>query len=77
MTETALLTAALVIFVYALIAKRLSDGIVTGPMVFLAVGLGIDQAGLVNLEHAENVLHILAEVTLVIVLFPDLFQTYL
>ena len=71
MTETALLTAALVIFVYALIAQRLSDGIVTGPMVFLAVGLGIDQADLVNLEHAENVLHILAEVTLVIVLFSD------
>lgn len=71
MTEFALLAAALVIFVYALVAQRLSDGIVTGPMVFLAVGLGVDQAGLVDLGHAESVLHILAEVTLVIVLFAD------
>ena len=71
MAEIALLAVAIVAFVYALIARRLVDGVLTGPMIFLALGLGIDQAGLVDLGSAESTLHVLAELTLVIVLFAD------
>lgn len=71
MTELALLSVALVAFAYALIARRLASGILTGPMIFLGLGLGIDQVGLVDLGHAEEALHVLAELTLVIVLFAD------
>lgn len=71
MNETALLAIAMIAFLFALVARRLSTGIFTGPMIFLALGLGVDQAGLVKLDHAEAILHVLAEVTLVIVLFAD------
>ena len=71
MTNIALLAIAGAAFLYALMARRLSAGILTGPMIFLALGLTVDQAGLVDLGHAEHALHILAELTLVIVLFAD------
>ena len=37
---TALLILAGLTFVYALCARRLAEGVVTPPMVFLAMGLG-------------------------------------
>jgi len=40
-------------------------------MIFLGLGLAIDQFGLVEFDHAEEALHVLAELTLVIVLFAD------
>ncbi len=71
MSETGLLIAAVAIFAYALIAGRLSDWILTAPMVFLGLGWGMAEAGLFHGEGAEKVLHLLAEATLVIVLFSD------
>lgn len=71
MTEFALLAVAVAAFAYSLIARRLANGVLTGPMIFLGLGLAIDQAGLVNLGHAEAALHTLAELTLAIVLFAD------
>lgn len=71
MTEIALLTSGLVVFAFALFARRLADGVVTGPMIFLALGLVLNQVGLVDVGHAEEALHIVAEATLVIVLFSD------
>jgi len=71
MSETGLLIAAVAIFAYALIAGRLSDWIVTAPMVFLGLGWVMTEAGLFRVESAEKVLHLLAEATLVIVLFSD------
>ncbi len=71
MSETGLLVAAVAIFAYALIARRLSDWILTAPMVFLGLGWGMTEAGLFHVESAEKALHLLAEATLVIVLFSD------
>ncbi len=71
MSETGLLIAAVAIFAYALIAGRLSDWILTAPMVFLGLGWGMTEAGLFHVESAEKALHLLAEATLVIVLFSD------
>ncbi len=71
MSEAGLLIAAVAIFAYALIARRLSDWILTAPMVFLGLGWGLTEAGLFHVEGAEKALHLLAEATLVIVLFSD------
>lgn len=71
MSEIALIAVALALFAYCLAARRLSGWIVTGPMLFLSLGVGLDALGLVELEEAEAVLHILAEATLVVVLFSD------
>ncbi|MHA1569160.1 MAG: cation:proton antiporter [Alphaproteobacteria bacterium] len=71
MSETGLLIAAVAIFAYALIARRLSDWILTAPMVFLGLGWGMTEAGLFHVEGTEKALHLLAEATLVIVLFSD------
>ena len=71
MAETALVACALAIFAYALVARKLADGIVTGPMIFLGVGLLLNQSGAIMLGEAEGALHILAEITLVVVLFSD------
>jgi len=71
MIEYALLVIALVGFAYALLAERLSQGVVTPPMV--AIGLGLALAALLGGEggQLEETLHLLAEITLVIVLFSD------
>lgn len=71
MSEAGLLVAAVAIFSYALVARRLSDWILTAPMVFLALGWGMTEAELFHVEGAEEALHLLAEATLVIVLFSD------
>lgn len=66
-----LLIVAVFIAIYALTAKRLSSTIVTAPMIFLALGYLISLMDVVPLEYSENVLHICAEVTLIILLFVD------
>lgn len=71
MGEIALLAVGLTFFAYAVIAGRLAEGIVTGPMIFLGLGLAIHASGLATLSGAQSALHILAEITLVIVLFAD------
>lgn len=71
MTATGLLWIALAIFVHALVARRLSNGILTPPMIFLALGLGAAVMGLGQIEDARHVTHLLAEATLVLVLFAD------
>jgi len=71
MFETALIVSALAVFVYALVAKRVSGWIVTPPLVFMILGFGLYRAGVLHVENARDVLHLLAEATLVIVLFSD------
>ncbi len=68
-----LLTLAIVVFGYALVSHRVDRLAVTGPMVMVAVGLAIGDGGLGWLElglENESV-RLLAEATLVLVLFSD------
>lgn len=58
---------------YALLSKRLEGSIITLPMVFVAFGwvIGGGGTGLVHLDIEHGVIHAIAEITLVLVLFAD------
>lgn len=56
---------------FCLIANRLSGTIVTAPMVFLGLGVVIANAGLLPANATETTLHLVAEITLIILLFLD------
>lgn len=71
MNEAGVLIGSAAVFVYAMLAKRLSGWIVTPPLFFLGLGWALSDAGLIHLEGAELGLHVLAEITLVILLFSD------
>ncbi|MGI9407666.1 MAG: cation:proton antiporter, partial [Hyphomicrobiaceae bacterium] len=64
---------SLAVLVFALVSGKLRDSIITPPMVFSVFGLAIGSAGLglisVDLSHAA--IHLLAEITLILVLFSD------
>lgn len=59
--------------VYALFSKRLSTTVITGPMLFVAVGVLVGSAGFGILDPAthERSISLLLEATLAIVLFSD------
>ncbi len=69
MLHTGRLLNALAIFAYALFARRVSGWVITPPMVFLGFGALLSETGLLHVEDARQLLHTLAEATLVIVLF--------
>lgn len=71
MSDVFLLIVALAALGFALLARPIARSIVTGPMVFLALGFAIDRTGGVAIVEAEHILHVLAEITLVLVLFSD------
>ena len=71
MHEVALLVAGVAVFAYALLARRMSRWIVTAPMLFLALGWALSTGGIVHIGEAGEGLFILAEATLVILLFSD------
>lgn len=56
---------------FSMIAKRLSSTILTAPMAFLGFGVALHFAGLVPEEGSERILHLLAEITLMVLLFLD------
>ncbi len=73
MDTTAVTIVALGIFLFSLVSSRLQQTVVTAPMVFVLLGLLIGDAGFRLLEFpmANAAIHLLAELTLVIVLFTD------
>jgi NhaP-type Na+/H+ or K+/H+ antiporter len=71
MNELGFLIALGAVFAYAAVAKRLSSSILTPPLVFLGIGWALAEVGWAHLEEAEYGLHLLAEITLVILLFSD------
>jgi len=56
---------------YAMIAKRLSKTPITAPMVFLSIGVIMAYFNMMQLHEAEHTLHLIAEVTLIVLLFLD------
>lgn len=64
---------ALLVLGYGAVSARLERSVLSGPMVFVAAGvlLGPAALGLVEVRVGDEVLRVLAEVTLVLVLFTD------
>ncbi|MGI9586139.1 MAG: cation:proton antiporter, partial [Acidimicrobiia bacterium] len=58
---------------YALVSKRLSTTVITGPIVFVTVGFLLSSAGfgLIDVESTDRSVVVLLEATLAIVLFSD------
>jgi len=61
------------VLLFALLSKRLEGSIVSLPIAFVAFGwlIGSGGLGLVHLDPGHGVVHVIAEVTLVLVLFAD------
>ncbi len=68
------LTVTLVLGAFCMVAKRLSRTIITPPMVFLGFGALLSWTGMAPGLASEETLHLVAEVTLVILLFLDAAQ---
>ncbi len=71
---TGLLLLALFTVAFSMIANRLATTILTAPMLFLAFGLLLSQTGLMSNEGAEETLHLVAEIALIVLLFLDAAQ---
>ena len=74
MTEAALLWAFGAAFLFAMVARKLAGSILTAPIYFLALGLILASVGWFEIEAAEETLHLVAEATLVVLLFLDASQ---
>lgn len=57
-----------------MVARRLSNTMVTAPMVFIAMGLFLSTTGFFPHKEAEASLHIVAEIALIVLLFLDAAQ---
>jgi NhaP-type Na+/H+ or K+/H+ antiporter len=83
MHESAILTIAILVFGFGLLSKRLQRGVVTPPLAFVGFGMllapeAMQQFGIPTpfgqSEHLESAIHLLGELTLIIVLFTDATQ---
>jgi len=59
---------------FTMVARRLSGTIVTAPMIFLGLGWLLSLTDLLPHAEAENTLHLVAEIALIVVLFLDAAQ---
>ena len=66
----AIIFAAAMIFIYGLFSKAADRSPVTAPMVFVTVGILVGPAGfdLFHLEARGGMVHILTEITLILIL---------
>ncbi len=73
MESLALVIVALSILTFGLISGRVQKSVITAPIVFVVFGLLVSQEGLGLLEFdiGNRFIHLLAEITLVLVLFTD------
>jgi len=73
METSGLLAIAAIVFVYGVFSRYLSRRAITAPMVFLIVGwlVGPDGLSLLDIGFEESGVRLLAEATLVVVLFAD------
>ena len=73
MNFTAVATVASGFLLYGLCSRRLEGSFLTGPLLFAAFGLTVGPVGfgIVALDVSHEALHLLAEITLILVLFAD------
>lgn len=71
---TGLLLLALFTIAFSMLAKRLATTMVTAPMLFMAFGYVLSTTGAMPRAGAEEVLHIVAEIALIVLLFLDAAQ---
>jgi NhaP-type Na+/H+ or K+/H+ antiporter len=71
---TGFLIVCVVTVGYSMIAQRLTSTVLTAPMVFISVGVALSLTGLLSEHDMEVLLHPVAEVALVILLFLDAAQ---
>jgi Kef-type K+ transport system membrane component KefB len=71
--ESVLVALAIVVFGWAVVSEWLAARNVTGPIVFLAAGLLLADAnwGIVSVDIKSSTVHVLAELTLALLLFGD------
>ncbi len=74
MHEVGIFLVLLIVFLFSMFAHRITRAYLTAPIFFLALGLAFSQSGIVEVHAAHDLLHFLAEVTLVILLFLDAAQ---
>ncbi|MEM9386083.1 MAG: cation:proton antiporter [Pseudomonadota bacterium] len=73
MSHTALLVVMLSLAAVGLISRRIEGTSVTGPMLFTVLGFAIGPTALalIDMPVTHGAIHLLAEVTLILVLFSD------
>ena len=59
---------------YTMIAKRMAFSVITAPMIFIALGAVLAMSGLMSAHDSHALLHPVAEIALVILLFLDAAQ---
>ncbi|MFT6269822.1 MAG: NhaP-type Na+/H+ or K+/H+ antiporter [Alphaproteobacteria bacterium] len=57
-----------------MLAKRLSSTVITAPILFLGIGLSMSYFGILDVHDSEEVLHLVAEIALIVLLFLDASQ---
>ncbi|MEP5729504.1 MAG: cation:proton antiporter [Sulfitobacter sp.] len=71
---TGFLIVCMVAVGFSMVAQRLSTSVLTAPMVFISTGVLLSWTGLLSAHDMEVLLHPVAEVALVILLFLDAAQ---
>jgi sodium/hydrogen antiporter len=73
MSSSTLIALSIVIFGWAIVSERFAARNLTGPLVFLVAGLllGNSDWGIVTVEVDSSTVHVLAELTLALLLFAD------
>ncbi len=69
-----LLLLALFTAAYCMVGRRLTSTVLTAPMLFIGFGFLLSTTGLMDHAAAEAILHVVAEVALIILLFLDAAQ---
>lgn len=70
-----ILIVCLVTAAFSMVALKLANTILTAPMVFIFVGVLLSLSGLLSDQQSHEMLHPVAEVTLVVLLFLDAAKT--
>ena len=73
--EFGLLVILMCVIAYCMVARKASSSIVTAPMLFLGIGILIANSSIMGPENAEGMLDLVAEVSLIILLFLDAAQS--